>query len=97
VVRSTLPTDDPEIREVVREFIDSIDVRLDAMTAALESESYEELARLAHALKGSGGTAGYNCFTDPAGRIEQCAKARNPQDIGDALSEIEKLRKVLAV
>jgi signal transduction histidine kinase/CheY-like chemotaxis protein/HPt (histidine-containing phosphotransfer) domain-containing protein len=97
IVRSMLPTDDPEIRDVVREFIDGISERLDAMAAALETEQYEELARLAHALKGSGGTAGFPCFTDPAARIEESAKARDPQDIGDALRQIEKLQDVVAV
>jgi CheY-like chemotaxis protein/HPt (histidine-containing phosphotransfer) domain-containing protein len=94
---STLPTDDPEIREVVAEFIDSISQRMDAMSAALASEDFDELARLAHALKGSGGTAGFNCFTDPAARIEQSAKARQPDNIGDAIGEIRELKQWVAV
>ena len=94
---STLPTDDPEIREVVSEFIDSIDQRLDAMSAALESNDLDELARLAHALKGSGGTAGFNCFTDPAARIEKLAKARQPDEIETAFREIRTLQESVAV
>ena len=97
IVHSMLPTDDPEIRDVVREFIDSISERLDAMTAALETEQYEELARLAHALKGSGGTAGFPCFTDPAARVEEMAKTKDSQNIGDALRQIESLKDIVAV
>jgi signal transduction histidine kinase/CheY-like chemotaxis protein/HPt (histidine-containing phosphotransfer) domain-containing protein len=94
---STLPTDDPEIREVVVEFIDSIQVRLEAMDSALSSGDFEELARLAHALKGSGGTAGYNCFTEPAARIETLAKTRQPDEIQTAFEEIRTLQDSVAV
>ena len=96
-LRSTLPTDDPEIREVVVEFIDSISQRLDAMAAALGSDNFDELARIAHALKGSGGTAGFNCFTEPAARIEHAAKARLPQNVAPAIDEIRGLKEMVAV
>ena len=94
---STLPTDDPEIREVVVEFIDSIAQRVDAMSAALATEDFDELARVAHTLKGSGGTAGFNCFTEPAARIEQLAKARQPANIRGAIEEIRDLKQSVAV
>jgi CheY-like chemotaxis protein len=96
-LRSTLPTDDPEIREVVVEFIDSISQRLDAMAAALGSDNFDELARIAHALKGSGGTAGFNCFTEPAARIEHAAKARLPENVAPAIDEIRGLKEMVAV
>jgi signal transduction histidine kinase/DNA-binding response OmpR family regulator len=96
-LRSTLPTEDPEIRAAVTEFIDSINLRLDAMIAALTSEDFDELARLAHTLKGSGGTAGFACFTKPAARIEQSAKTRQPAEIEDALCEIRNLQALVSV
>lgn len=94
---STLPTDDPEIREVVTEFIDSIAQRLDAMSQALATEDFDELARLAHALKGSGGTAGFPCFTEPAARIEKLAKARQGAEVELAFREIRGLQEFVAV
>jgi HPt (histidine-containing phosphotransfer) domain-containing protein len=94
---STLPTDDPEIREVVSEFVESIAARLDAMSAALDSDDFDELARLAHALKGSGGTAGYACFTEPAARIEKLAKARQANEIPETFREIRNLQNMVAV
>jgi signal transduction histidine kinase/CheY-like chemotaxis protein/HPt (histidine-containing phosphotransfer) domain-containing protein len=94
---STLPTDDPEIRDVVVEFITSIGDRLDAMSTALEVEDFDELARLAHALKGSGGTAGYHCFTEPAARIEALAKSRKAADLEIAFNEIRDLQNCVAV
>jgi CheY-like chemotaxis protein/HPt (histidine-containing phosphotransfer) domain-containing protein len=97
MMHSTLPADDPAIREVVTEFIDSIASRLDAMSAALASENYDELARIAHSLKGSGGTAGFNCFTEPSARIEQLAKARQAGNIDAAIREIRELQQVVSV
>jgi signal transduction histidine kinase/CheY-like chemotaxis protein/HPt (histidine-containing phosphotransfer) domain-containing protein len=96
-MRSTLPTDDSEIREVVVEFIDSIEQRLDAMAAALECDDSVELARIAHALKGSGGTAGFACFTEPAARIEQLAKAGQLQDVSETLNELRQMKDLVVV
>jgi signal transduction histidine kinase/CheY-like chemotaxis protein/HPt (histidine-containing phosphotransfer) domain-containing protein len=96
-VRSTLPTDDAAIREVVLEFVESIAPRLDAMGEALAAEDYDELAKLAHALKGSGGTAGFNCFTEPAARIESLAKEKKPGDIPNVIKEIRQLEQLVAV
>jgi CheY-like chemotaxis protein len=95
--RSTLPTDDPEIREIVQEFVESVPERLDAIAAALEANEYDELARLAHALKGCGGTAGYICFTQPAAQIEQLAKAHQLQDVSHRLQELRDIEQRLVV
>lgn len=95
--RSTLPTDDAEIHSLVVEFIESIPARLDAMEAALASDDFDEVARLAHALKGSGGTAGYGCFTDPAGRVEDLAKARESLEVEIVLAELRDLQPQVTV
>jgi signal transduction histidine kinase/CheY-like chemotaxis protein/HPt (histidine-containing phosphotransfer) domain-containing protein len=95
--RSTLPTDDAEIHALVVEFIESIPARLDAMEAALASDHFDEVARLAHALKGSGGTAGYGCFTEPAGRVEDLAKARESLEVEIVLAELRDLQPQVTV
>jgi CheY-like chemotaxis protein/HPt (histidine-containing phosphotransfer) domain-containing protein len=96
-LRSTLPTDDPDIREIVQEFVDSVPERIEAMSAALATNQYEELARLAHSLKGCGGTAGFHCFTQPAGEIEQLAKANDGTKIEAALDELREFTPLLTV
>jgi CheY-like chemotaxis protein/HPt (histidine-containing phosphotransfer) domain-containing protein len=96
-LQSTLPTDDHEIREIVQEFVESVPERLSAMSAALDANEYEELARLAHALKGCGGTAGFNCFTQPAAKIEQLAKARQLDEIPYTLQELREVEQLLVV
>jgi signal transduction histidine kinase/DNA-binding NarL/FixJ family response regulator len=94
---SSLPTDDPAIREIVQEFVDSIPDQLDAMSAALEANDYDEVARLAHSLKGGGGTAGFDCFTQPAAKIEQCAKAHQVADIPMAMQELREIEQFVIV
>jgi signal transduction histidine kinase/DNA-binding NarL/FixJ family response regulator len=96
-LRSTLPTDDPEIREIVQEFVESIPERIDAMSAALDANEYDELARLAHALRGCGGTAGFNCFTQPAAQIERSAKARQLDEIRGKLQELRDVEQLIVV
>ncbi len=88
---SALPTDDPEFREIIEEFLVTLDERLRAMRAAWHCEEREELARLAHWLKGAGGTAGFDAFTEPARRLEQQAKHGPKDDAGHALREVEIL------
>lgn len=51
-------------------------MKLTAMEEALRTGDFESLAELAHWLKGSGGTAGFADFTEPARRLEQLAKQR---------------------
>ena len=50
--------------------------KLAAMRTALATGNLDELARLAHWLKGSGGTAGFHEFTDPAKELGKLIKAR---------------------
>ena len=72
-IRSSLPTEDDMLREIVAEFVESIPARLDAMEQALASEDYEDLQRHVHGLKGSGGTAGFRVPVGCLGRLEAFA------------------------
>jgi CheY-like chemotaxis protein/HPt (histidine-containing phosphotransfer) domain-containing protein len=95
---STLPMDDLEFREVVEEFVEHLREKVAQMHAASNASDYGELARLAHWLKGAGGTAGFDAFTQPAGALERGAKAGKAATIGPLLDEIQRLcdRIVLA-
>ncbi len=88
---SSLPTEDPDFREIVEEFIEKLHKQLDAMEQACESDCMEELAFLAHWLKGSGGTAGFKAFTEPAKRLEYFAKEGQKDNLPAALAEIRQL------
>jgi PAS domain S-box-containing protein len=90
-IHSLLPTDDPELREVVGEFIETLRVRLDDMQTAGETGELAKLAGLAHWLKGAGGTVGFDCFTAPAGNLEHAAKSAERDGIAASLRELKSL------
>jgi HPt (histidine-containing phosphotransfer) domain-containing protein len=97
VVRSSLPTDDPEIRAIVNEFVEKLSVEIEKMDAASCKADYSELAKLAHWLKGAGGTVGFDCFTEPAKQLEKFAAEKSEAKIGDVLQRLRSLEKVLVV
>ncbi len=86
-----LPLDNPRIRALVERFRVRLNEQLHAMDAAREAKDFEELATLAHWLKGSGGTVGFSVFTDPARDLEQFAKKRNEREIDEAISTLHQI------
>jgi len=94
---STLPTEDHDFREIVEEFIERLHEKLNAMRQALASQDLAELARLAHWLKGAGGTAGFPAFSQPAKRLESLVRDQRYSEIEGAIAEIEQLAERVAV
>jgi PAS domain S-box-containing protein len=90
-ITTTLPADDPVMLEIVGEFVDRLQQQVGAMAHAMEEKDLSKLAFLAHWLKGSGGTAGFDVFTGPARELERLARAGEVARITDALAEIKQL------
>ncbi len=61
------------------------------MEQAWSSQDLTELASLAHWLKGSGGTAGFNALTAPARKLELLAREERVEEIGGAIKELQNL------
>jgi CheY-like chemotaxis protein/HPt (histidine-containing phosphotransfer) domain-containing protein len=95
-VACALPLDDDVFREIVAEFSEKLRAQVDRMKMAYASEQWDELVQLAHWLKGSGGTAGYEQFTIPSGRLERLAGHRSHSKIEAVLNEIDELAKAVA-
>jgi HPt (histidine-containing phosphotransfer) domain-containing protein len=81
----------PKLRAVVRKFALQMPERMSAIEAAWQARDYPTLAGLAHWLKGSGGTAGFDAFTTPARTLEQLAKAADEAAIGAVIAELRSL------
>jgi len=96
-IRSMLPTDDAEIREIVEEFLDSLEARLAEMEQAWGQGDMDQLARLAHWLKGAAGTVGFGCFTAPAANLEQFASEASPSQAAEPLQAIRELKQRLVL
>jgi HPt (histidine-containing phosphotransfer) domain-containing protein len=87
-LQSTLPIEDPDFLEIVQEFVDRLHDQVGKMQEAFEQKSLDDLANLAHWLKGSGGTAGFPAFTEPAANLEKMAKANRLSDVEAALADV---------
>ena len=94
-IRSTLPMDDPEFREIAADFVLGLGVKLQQMRQALGDGNLAELARLAHWLKGSGGTCGFPQFSQPAKELEQAAKSFAVRMADETLQRIEQIAELL--
>ena len=73
-IHCSLPLEDPEFLDIAFQFVHRVQDQLREMAILLASRDYAELAKLAHWLKGSGGTAGFQCLTEVARELEIAAK-----------------------
>jgi signal transduction histidine kinase/DNA-binding response OmpR family regulator/HPt (histidine-containing phosphotransfer) domain-containing protein len=97
LIYSQLPMDEAEFRQIVEDFIPQLDAKLNEMDAALESSNYEELAGLAHWLKGAGGTVGFDEFHRPALDLEKAARSSRMKESQQSLVELRKLQNRVCV
>lgn len=86
---STLPIDDPDCLEIVLDYVDHLTDKLSEIEQACEICDAKSLARLAHWMKGSGGTAGFDVLTDPASRLESPALLDELEDAAQVVEEIK--------
>lgn len=90
-IGSELVEEDPSFAEIVVQFVDGLNDRLDTMERAVRSSDFETLRVAAHQLKGSGGGYGYPALTDLAAELEALAEA---QDLDECVSLLAQLKEV---
>lgn len=80
---------DHELNELRREFLDEARGKVDEMQAALgNGQSLERLAYLAHQLKGSGGSYGYQSISENAAELEKAIENGGGDDLGRYVSSL---------
>jgi CheY-like chemotaxis protein len=94
---SSLPAHDPVFREIVEGFADHLKEQLDELRSAWSRRDFEEVARLAHWLKGAGGTVGFHVFTEPAKRLQELTQQGQAQEIDGAIAEIADLAERIVI
>ena len=67
--------DDPDMIELIQAFVGDLPGRLAAVEKTLAEQTLEDLARLAHQLKGAAGGYGFPQISDAASRLESSVKA----------------------
>ena len=90
-LRSSLPMEIPEFREIVATFISELGEMLARMRHSLVCLDYQEIRELAHRLKGTGGTVGFREFTEPSHKLQIAAESHDDDTIEAMISELEEL------
>jgi PAS domain S-box-containing protein len=85
---STLPTDDAEFHEIVVGFVAKLKEEVAKLVQAWERRDLEEVATLAHWLKGAAGTVGFREFTDPGIALMTAARENQTNAIDKLLDTI---------
>jgi len=88
-------SDHPKLKKVVQQFAEKLPGEIVSLNAAHAVGNLEEMATLAHWLKGAGGTVGYDAFTQPAEQLEAAAKSEQWENISTLLSQINTLTENL--
>jgi PAS domain S-box-containing protein len=96
-IYSSLASNNERLRPIIAKFLVRLQEQLDAMNVAADNRQYDELAKLAHWLKGAGGTVGFKVFTEPAAKLEKAARNSADGEIADLLATIKRLQKRLQV
>ena len=90
-IRSTLPTDVPEFRSIVREFVDKLEAKITQLVEAEKNNDWDEVKSIAYWIKGAGGTVGFADLFEPAKNLEQAAMDQRPSDISDFIQQLDSI------
>jgi HPt (histidine-containing phosphotransfer) domain-containing protein len=80
------------MKDVVLDFLKMLQAELPNFGQAIAQRRFDELARLAHWLKGTGGTMGYVELSRVAERLESCAADR---DLISCQRQLQWLRQLV--
>ncbi len=94
---SRLASRNPRLRATVEKFVNRLEGKLEAMELSWEANDLQELAKLAHWLKGAAGTVGFDVFTAPAETLELLAKEGKRDGIEEALRELRGFSERIVV
>lgn len=79
---------DPELKDLIPEYLENRYKDIDCMTKALEQNDYSTVQILGHSMKGSGGGYGFEGITEIGLALEQAAKCQNSEGIRKLTSEL---------
>ena len=85
--------DHAKLGRIVARFVEQLPGKLAQMDAAAARDDRQELAALAHWLKGAGGSMGFDDLFAPAKALEDAAKAGDSAAMASALAELHALEQ----
>lgn len=88
--------DDPEMEEILDLFLDDLRVRVADIVRACAADRFAEVERIAHQLKGAGGSYGFPQLSEAAHVLEIAARQGERVGIGPALDALVTLDRRIA-
>ncbi|MGD9332047.1 MAG: ATP-binding protein [Desulfobacterales bacterium] len=85
------------LQGVIVKFITKLRSELEKADSALAKGDLASLARIAHWLKGAGGTVGFDEFTTPASQLERYAKSARTEEARLVLDQLNAISKAIVV
>jgi signal transduction histidine kinase/HPt (histidine-containing phosphotransfer) domain-containing protein len=89
VLRSTATDDEEFTRNFLPDFVADLPTKAGQMAALLERNNLEELAQVAHQLKGAAGVYGFMPITEAAGSVEAAVTQAEPLE--DVTAQVKSL------
>lgn len=90
-ITSELVTDDPSFADLIGEFVDGLDARVQAIQEAIDAQALDTVESLAHQLKGAGGGYGYPALSQVSAQLEKRANSEDVTQCGELLDELRSL------
>ena len=90
-------TVDPDLDDLVPEFLENCDTYVQQMRDALDRGDYETVRDVGHGLKGAGGSYGFDTITDLGKAIEEAAKKADATEVANSVTALENYLQRLEV
>jgi DNA-binding NarL/FixJ family response regulator len=90
---SSLPTENPIFAEIVFEFVEYLQKQMEAIDAALARRNADELALIAHSLRGTAGSAGFHAFNEPTRQLEQVSREGRLDEVEALVAQLRDLTR----
>ncbi|MDA1166073.1 MAG: response regulator [Planctomycetota bacterium] len=94
---SELPFDDAEFQEIVIGFVDKLRIEVEELQRVWQRRDLEEVARIAHWLKGAAGTMGFRVFTAPSLKLMELVRMEQLEQIEPVIRELTSMVAAIEV
>lgn len=91
VLFSQLLSNEPDMRDLVEEFVAGLSIRAGELRDAFERRDWAMLSTLAHRLRGSGGSYGYPDLSTLGATMEDNFRKQQAEQFAAWLRELEEL------
>ena len=88
---SQIIVEDPDLRDIVEEFVGELNDRLCEIRSAYEQLDWDHLTTLAHRLKGAGGSYGYPDISQVCADMEKRFRSHEADEFDTRMSQLQEL------